>query len=68
METVNGTTAEQNGSTQIDNGEYKLRFCTVCASNNNRSVSVPDDPLCVLPNMNLDPWKLISDSHKPITL
>jgi hypothetical protein len=68
METANGTTTEQNGSTQHENGEYKLRFCTVCASNNNRSVLIADDPSCVLPNMNSDPWKLISDSHKPITL
>jgi hypothetical protein len=27
-----------------------------------------EDPLCVLPNKNPDPWKLISDSHKLITL
>lgn len=68
METANGTTTEQNGSTQNENGEYKLKFCTVCASNNNRSVLKAADPLCVVPNMNLDPWKLISDSRKPITL
>ncbi|KAH6609259.1 hypothetical protein Trco_002605 [Trichoderma cornu-damae] len=36
METANGTAAAQNGSPH-ENGDYKLKFCTVCASNQNRS-------------------------------
>lgn len=67
METANGTTAAQNGS-QSENGDYKLKFCTVCASNNNRSVQLRGTHDTVFPNLNLDPWKLISDSRKPTIL
>jgi hypothetical protein len=45
MEASNGT---ENGAEQAlindedDKGGYKLRFCTVCASNQNRYVSSQD--------------------------
>uniref|UniRef100_A0A0D2XAI7 RNA polymerase II subunit A C-terminal domain phosphatase SSU72 n=1 Tax=Fusarium oxysporum (strain Fo5176) TaxID=660025 RepID=A0A0D2XAI7_FUSOF len=39
MEVANGGSSaqSQNGSSESNSG-YKLKFCTVCASNNNRSM------------------------------
>lgn len=38
MEAANGASASQphNGNGEENAGGYKLKFCTVCASNNNR--------------------------------
>lgn len=40
METTNGEVAApggaQNGGEHKDDGGFKLKFCTVCASNQNR--------------------------------
>jgi len=33
---VSADSREQNGSETKDAGGYKLKFCTVCASNQNR--------------------------------
>lgn len=44
MEVSNGTpTGSAQNGTEQDSGEYKLKFCTVCASNQNRSAS-PNQP------------------------
>jgi RNA polymerase II subunit A C-terminal domain phosphatase SSU72 len=39
-EGMNGTAGQQLASNgeHVDPGGFKLKFCTVCASNNNRSV------------------------------
>lgn len=49
MEVANGGSSaqSQNGSSESNSG-YKLKFCTVCASNNNRFVDacLISDSLC----------------------
>jgi hypothetical protein len=37
---VNGAAASNGQNGTAAEGDYRLRFCTVCASNNNRCVSI----------------------------
>lgn len=65
-EVTNGTAGQQPASNGADTGGFKLKFCTVCASNNNRFVLDKQQTSEML-TLLLDLWSHIFDLLQRIT-